>query len=221
MSFPFLICPVQAGTSCGPSAVGPSMERRTEKRAGSAVQTANQNPADSVGEGKMEKAVQWAIKIANDPRHGYSQGPTAENPEQYDGDRDGPDYDCSSLVYWALDHAGFPIIDAWRKNPIFQSEYQGKQKAGDADTVWPDLQVIGGFTRYTREEIEGRLVRGDILCNPDTHIGFYIGDGKTVEAKGVNYGERRTGDQGREIDFFDADAPWWTEVYRYTGARKD
>ncbi|MBQ9377396.1 MAG: C40 family peptidase [Schwartzia sp.] len=196
------LCPAQAAPSVRPSGVHPSHAREAKK---------------TVGEGKMEKAVRWAIRIADDQRHGYSQGPTAEHPEQYDGDRDGPDYDCSSLVYWALDHAGFPIIDAWRKNPIFQSEYQGKQKVGDADTVWPDLQVIGGFTRYTREEIEGRLMRGDILCNPDTHIGLYIGDGKTVEAKGVNYGERRTGDQGREIDFFDADAPWWTEVYRYTG----
>ena len=34
---------------------------------------------------KTEKAVTWAIKIANDPAHGYDQD-----------NRWGPDYDCSS-----------------------------------------------------------------------------------------------------------------------------
>ncbi|MFR8905050.1 MAG: hypothetical protein ACLVHS_14945 [Blautia wexlerae] len=41
---------------------------------------------------KTEKAVTWAIEIANDPAHGYDQD-----------NRWGPDYDCSSLV-----------ISAWR-----------------------------------------------------------------------------------------------------------
>ena len=36
---------------------------------------------------KTEKAVTWAIRIANDPAHGYDQD-----------NRWGPDYDCSSLV---------------------------------------------------------------------------------------------------------------------------
>ena len=34
---------------------------------------------------KTEKAVTWAIEIANDPAHGYDQD-----------NRWGPDYDCSS-----------------------------------------------------------------------------------------------------------------------------
>lgn len=36
---------------------------------------------------KIEKAVTWALAIANDNTHGYDQ--------QY---RWGPDYDCSSLI---------------------------------------------------------------------------------------------------------------------------
>ena len=40
---------------------------------------------------KTEKAVTWAIKIANDPAHGYDQD-----------NRWGPDYDCSSLVISCL-----------------------------------------------------------------------------------------------------------------------
>ena len=37
----------------------------------------------------IEKAVEWAISIANDNSHGYDQA-----------HRDGPDYDCSSLICW-------------------------------------------------------------------------------------------------------------------------
>ena len=39
---------------------------------------------------KIDKAVTWAVGIANDNSHGYDQA-----------DRWGPDYDCSSLVIQA------------------------------------------------------------------------------------------------------------------------
>lgn len=45
-----------------------------------------------------EKAVQWAVSIAEDAAHGYSQT-----------DRWGPDYDCSSLVIEAYERAGVPV----------------------------------------------------------------------------------------------------------------
>ena len=169
-----------------------------------------------MADSRIEKAVAWAEAIANDQSHGYSQGNTAENSDAYEGSRDGPDYDCSSLIYYALDYAGFPIISAWQKNPAFQSEYQGKQKVGDADTIYTDFYSIDkNIRKYQRSQVENNLQRGDILCDPDHHVGFYIGNGKTVEAKGVSYGSKETGDQGSEIDFFDASADWWTEVYRY------
>lgn len=171
---------------------------------------------------KIERAVKWAIEIADDPTHGYSQGnanATADCP--YTGSREGPDYDCSSLIYHALDYAGFDIIAAWKKNPAYHEWYKGTQSTGDADTVWEDLQVIGGFTKYSWDEIKNNLRRGDILCVPEHHIAFYIGDGLTVEARGIHNprgGHWRTGDQGGEIDFYDAfDNRGWTEVYRYTG----
>ncbi len=169
----------------------------------------------------MEKAVVWALQIAADNQHGYSQGAenaTANNP--YTGAREGPDYDCSSLVYHALDQAGFPIIAAWQKNPDYYRLYNGRQLTGDADTIWPDLQKIGGFTKYSWAEVKDNLQRGDILCRPEAHVAIYIGNGKTVEARGVNNpkgGEYRTGDQGGEIDCYSAYGRGWTEVYRYTG----
>ncbi len=172
----------------------------------------------------IENAVQWAIGIAKDSIHGYSQG--AENATSnypYTGKREGPDYDCASLVYHALDYAGFDIIAAWRNNPVYWKEYDGKQETGDADTIWPDLQVIGGFTKYEWKDVKDDLKRGDILCNPQYHVAIYIGDGKTVEARGVNNprgGDWATGDQGGEIDFYDAYERGWTEVYRFTNVRQ-
>lgn len=56
--------------------------------------------------GDIKKAVEWAVKIANDPTHGYDQ-------EQ----RNGPDYDCSSLVATALKQAGFNVSEqSWTGN---------------------------------------------------------------------------------------------------------
>ena len=171
----------------------------------------------------MEKAVQWAIAIAKDPVHGYSQGEeNATESHPYTGSRESPDYDCSSLVYHALDYAGFDIIAAWQQNPAYWNRYHGQQETGDADTIWTDLQVIGGFTRYAWNDIKDHLNRGDILCTPKHHVAIYIGDGKTVEARGVNNprgGDWVTGDQGGEIDIYEAYGRGWTEVYRFTKKR--
>ena len=169
----------------------------------------------------VEVAVQWAIDIANDQTHGYSQG--AENAtawRPYTGSREGPDYDCSSLVYHAFNHAGFKIIDNWHKNPLYMSRYNGKQFTGDADTIWADLSCDGGWKKFSWYEVADNLVRGDILCAPQRHVAIYIGDGLTVEARGVNNpkgGSYDKGDQVGEIDFYSAYNRGWTEVYRYVG----
>lgn len=183
---------------------------------------------------RVEAALQFAIAMANDNTHGYSQGAenaTAKNP--YTGSREGalpadkrnsdwtPDFDCSSLVYWSLEKGGFKIIEQWQNNnPEYLSRYNGEQYTGDADTVWMDLEVLGGWQKYSWNEIKNNLQRGDILCIPEQHIAFYIGDGQTVEARGVNNprgGEYRTGDQGGEIDIYNAQGRGWIEVYRYVG----
>ena len=46
----------------------------------------------------IQKAIEWAVAIANDSRHGYDQK-----------NRWGPDYDCSSLVISAYKQAGVPL----------------------------------------------------------------------------------------------------------------
>lgn len=185
------------------------------------VMTLMTTPAQAA-DSRVETAVQWAIEIANDPIHGYSQGVENATPSRpYTGSREGPDYDCASLIYHAFQHAGFDIIGAWHKNPEYMSRYNGRQYSGDADTLWADLQTLGGWKKFSWAEVADNLQRGDILCRPQFHVAIYKGDGLTVEARGVNnptgLGSYETGDQGGEIDFYDAYGRGWTEVYRYVG----
>ncbi len=187
--------------------------------------TANFNlpTTEAALDSRVEAALEYAISIAQDNSHGYSQG---AGIGQYQGTREGAligaassDFDCSSLVYWSLEKGGFPIIEQWWKNPEYIARYEGEQYTGDADTVWMDLEVLGGWTKYSWSAIQNNLQRGDILYK-DGHIAFYIGNGQTVEARGVNNprgGEYRPGDQGGEIDIYEAQGRGWTEVYRYVG----
>ena len=49
----------------------------------------------------VEKYVQWACMIADGSAHGYSQGAVnATDSHPYTGSREGPDFDCASLVYF-------------------------------------------------------------------------------------------------------------------------
>ena len=118
-----------------------------------------------------EKAVKWAVDIANNSAHGYDQG-----------NRWGPDYDCSSLVISAYDHAGVPVR-------LAGASYTGNMKSA--------------FLKCGFKEVRGALKAGDVLLNEKNHAAMYIGDGKIVQASinergGVTGGQ--TGDQtGREI----------------------
>lgn len=58
---------------------------------------------------KVEKAVQWAVGIANDNTHGYDQT-----------HRWGTDYDCSSLVISAFKQAGIPVGAATYTGNMFR-----------------------------------------------------------------------------------------------------
>ena len=51
-------------------------------------------PAQAI-DSRVESAVEWAIEIAKDDTHGYSQGAENATPSHpYTGSREGPDYDC-------------------------------------------------------------------------------------------------------------------------------
>ena len=145
--------------------------------------------------GTVENYVSWAVKIANDNSHGYSQAV-----------RWSPDYDCSSLVISALESAGFPMR-------AYGASYTGNM--GQALKACGFVKVKG-----VNLGTSAGLIRGDILLNPATHTEIYIGDNKAVGAHcsetGGKYG--KTGDQtGNEISIQTYRNKNYTEVWRYGG----
>ena len=145
--------------------------------------------------GVIDKYVSWAVNIANDNTHGYSQAV-----------RWSPDYDCSSFVISALESAGFPMR-------AYGASYTGNM--GQALKACGFVKVKGVSLASS-----AGLIRGDILLNPATHTEIYIGDNKAVGAHcsetGGKYG--KAGDQtGNEISVQTYRNKNYTEVWRYGG----
>lgn len=130
---------------------------------------------------KIETAIQWAINIANDNSHGYSQS-----------NRNGPDYDCSSLVGAALNKAGF-------SNTL---GFNTRNMGGILESI--------GFTKYNFPRLSN-CQRGDILWRSG-HTEMYLENGKSVGAY-QDYGYTQTDDQnGREISIEGCGSNW-TYIY--------
>ena len=144
-----------------------------------------------------EKALQWAMKIAADQSHGYSQQT-----------RWGPDYDCSSFAISAYKAAGVPI-DTSVVN--YTGNYTGLLRFGFRDV-----------TKQCSFSTRAGLQRGDILWYHKSgnigHVAIYIGNGQIVHARGQSYGSSKPGDQGSEIAVASYYPQNWKHVYRYTGA---
>ena len=143
-----------------------------------------------------ESATQWAINIANDKTHGYSQQ-----------SRWGPDYDCSSLALSAFKQAGVPIDF---NKVCYTGNMQNLTQYGFKDVVSKvNLNTGNG------------LQRGDILwwhsSGTSGHTAIYIGNNQIVHARGQSYGSSKTGDQGSEIAVTAYYRGSWQHVYRYTG----
>ena len=127
--------------------------------------------------------MKWAIKVANDDSHGYSQAV-----------RWGPDYDCSSLVCASLLASGFPDSGA---------SWTGNMKSC--------LRKIGFVWHSGTSGLQrGDIMLAHNSRNQHTEI--YIGNDKLVGAhcseNGGIYGE--IGDQtGNEISVgWYYDMPW-------------
>lgn len=138
----------------------------------------------------VENAISWAIAIANDNSHGYSQS-----------SRWGPDYDCSSLVISAFRAAGCDTGNAtYTGNMKSQFTAHGFQ--------WIPWSQIGGT---------GNLQRGDILLNENSHTEIYLGNNQNVGAHS-NRGYPQTGDQtGTEVSVSGYYYHPWDGVLRYAG----
>ena len=109
---------------------------------------------------KIETAVNWMINTANDNRHGYDQ--------KYRWGEKG-DYDCSSAVITAWEHAGVPV------------KTMGATYTGNMYNVFKKC----GFSDVTNsvERSTGKgLLRGDVLLNRKRHTAMYIGNSQIVHA---------------------------------------
>ena len=145
--------------------------------------------------GKIEKATQWMIVLANNPKHGYDQD-----------NRWGPDYDCSSAVISAWQAAGVPVKSKG-------ASYTGNMKSVFISCGFKDVRSSINLSNGSG------LKRGDVLLNTVTHTAMYIGNGQIVHASinenGTTTGGK-TGDQtGKEICIRSYYNKNWDCVLRY------
>lgn len=145
-----------------------------------------------------EKALQWAIAIAKDQSHGYSQASRWGQP----------DYDCSSFAISAYrTGAGVPI-DINQVN--YTGNMQGLLKFGFQD-------VTGSVNFGTKAGLQP----GDIIWyhinGTNGHAAIYAGNGQIVHARGVSKGSAAPGDQGDEIGISAYYSQNWQHCYRYAG----
>ena len=119
----------------------------------------------------VEKAIAWALAVANDPAHGYDQTR-----------RWGPDYDCSSLVISAFKAAGLPLTATFTGNMKYDFLRNGFADASALNAV--ELNMGAG------------LKRGDVLLNERKHTAIYLGDGTVIEASINEKGSITGGESG-------------------------
>lgn len=148
---------------------------------------------------KIDKAIEWALNIANDSSHGYDQA-----------SRWGPNYDCSSLLISAWEAAGVPV------------KSKGASYTGNMKSVF----LKCGFKDVTKNDnvefgMGAGLQRGDILLHEGNHTAMYLGGGQIVQASinergGITGGQ--SGDQtGGEIHVrYYYNYPWQV-LLRYVG----
>ena len=147
-------------------------------------------------------AYDWAVGIANDQKHGYSQ------ESRWGTAGTVSDFDCSSLVISAFEQAGVPL----------------KSKGATYTGNLREVALSCGFMDVTKEVnlLTGAgLKKGDILMyhksGPIGHTALASGDGRIVHARGQSYGSPAPGDQGSEIAVTAYYRGSWTTVLRYTG----
>ena len=131
---------------------------------------------------RREAFVDLALRYAEDDSHGYSQKPPSG--------RWGPDYDCSSLLYFLANEAGYPVGSGSDKVRFTGTMLKDFEKAG--------FQILP-FANVGISDLEV----GDILLNLALHAEVYVGNGESVGATGSETGGYvgEAGDQtGREIE---------------------
>lgn len=154
---------------------------------------------------KVSKAVDYMVKVANDPKHGYSQTNRNGNPDTWS------DYDCSSLVISAYQAAGIPVKD------------KGATYTGNMYSVF--LQC--GFKDVTNKvnlSSGSGLIAGDVLLNHADHTAMMISTSQLAQAscdENGNISGGKVGDQtGYEIHTRSYYNYPWNVVLRYPETAK-
>ena len=105
----------------------------------------------------VSKAVAWALKIAKDDSHGYSQSV-----------RWGPHYDCSSFVISAYEKAGVPVKTKGGANSTHDM-YGAFKSCGFTD-VTSSINLSTG----------SGLKKGDVLLNVQNHTALVRANGGAI-----------------------------------------
>lgn len=156
----------------------------------------------------VEKAINWAVSIANDNTYGYILGANHSWSSS-------TDYDCSSLVTTAFKKAGFG-------NWVTSTHYMRSmfEKYG---FKWIPASQLGGL------KTSANLQRGDILLNEKNHTEIYIGNNQLVGAHanwngyagGIGGGKYNSSGKWRsgadEINISNYYSYPWNGVLRYVG----
>ena len=137
----------------------------------------------------IQAAMDWAIAVAADDSHGYSQQTRYGNPN----------YDCSSLVIAAYEAAGIPVQEAG-------AGYTGNMRSSFTQV---------GFQWLPGNPNVGDLQPGDVLLRENDHTEMYVGNGMNVGAHS-NYDGRDGDSSGKEINVQEYHGSW-DGVLRYMG----
>lgn len=129
-------------------------------------------------ETRIQRMVRRAEEIAADPTHGYSQKPPSG--------RWGPDYDCSSLIYYLADYAGYPVGT-------------GRDKVRFTGTMLKDFEKAGFQILPFANVGISDLKIGDILLNLALHAEIYVGEGQSIGALSSETGGY-VGESGDQTD---------------------
>ena len=145
----------------------------------------------------VDRAVDFAIAIANDNSHGYTNG------------KWGPEYSCISYVEEAYNNAGLDI------------------KRSNIDKMPNNLKKVGFIEVTDKIKMKNGkgAVKGDIFWKLNAndnhgHTELFIGDGKFAGARGDTDG--KPGDsKGDEISVIAYTDMGWQKVFRLPGAYVD